>query len=38
MLSTQAARLLVLDRGRLVGLITVNGIVHLAQVKSALSA
>jgi Zn-dependent protease/CBS domain-containing protein len=36
MLSTRTGRLLVLDRGRLVGLITVNGIAHLTQVRASL--
>jgi Zn-dependent protease/predicted transcriptional regulator len=38
MLSTNAGRLLVLEDGRLVGLITTRGIVHLAQVKASLNA
>jgi Zn-dependent protease/predicted transcriptional regulator len=36
MLSSGSGRLLVLDRGRLVGLVTLNGIAHLAQVKASL--
>jgi Zn-dependent protease/CBS domain-containing protein len=36
MASTGAGRLVVLERDRLAGLITVNGIVHLTQIRSAL--
>jgi Zn-dependent protease/CBS domain-containing protein len=36
MVSTAAGRLVVLERDRLVGLITANGIMHLTQVRSAL--
>ena len=36
MASTGAGRLVVLERDRLAGLITVNGIVHLTQIRSGL--
>lgn len=36
MVATGKGRLLVIERGRLVGLVTMNGLVHLAQVKSSL--
>jgi len=36
MTTGRARRLVVLDRGRLVGLITANGILHLTQVRSSL--
>jgi CBS domain-containing protein len=36
MASRGAGRLVVLERDRLAGLITVNGIVHLTQIRSAL--
>jgi Zn-dependent protease len=38
MLATNSGRLLVMQDGRLVGLITTNGLVHLAQVKASLRA
>lgn len=36
MVSTGAGRFLVRDRGRVVGLITLNGIMHLAQIRASL--
>lgn len=36
MMQREASRLLVMDQDRLIGLITLNGILHLAQVRSSL--
>jgi hypothetical protein len=36
MVSGDAGRLLVEDQGRVVGRITLNGIVHLAQIRTSL--
>ena len=38
MLSTNVGRLVVVERGRRAGLVTTNGILHLAQVKASFGS